>query len=357
MEVIGEGSVVQRDMSKPRSRCRKWELSVLVRDNNKKKHKTRTINDVTYSQAKDELELFKDELRGTPVTSDMLFADWFDIWMDRRRKSKAYAQRTLVTDTNKLIPAVDMLGDKNVGSITSDDIRTLYASVSEGDTPSGKPWSAGSVSRLRTSLSKMFADAIEEGIAASSPVTGVPIPKQDSEVLGKAMPLEKMNEVLSMLDYEVPPERAVALALGCGLRRSECCAVEDTDIVNSSVVVSSSCDEEGNLKPTKNGLSRTVPMPPPVADGFSSVVIDGRICDMLPHSLSRWWSRNRKRFGCEEYRFHDLRHSYATRLAASGVHMRVAMELCGWKSIAMAAKVYTHVSDDMQRDAVLKAFS
>lgn len=356
MEVLGHGSLVQRDMSKPRSRCRKWELSVIVRVNGEKKPKTRAFHG-TYSQGQVALAAFVEELRGTPVTSDMPFADWVDVWTERRERSGAYAARTLSTDSDKLVPAVDMLGDKAIGSITPEDIRGLYAAVMDGDTPSGRPWSPASVSRLRTTLSKLFADAVSEGLLASSPVTNVPTPKVDTANAGNALEPLRMDEVLSALDYSRPPHRAVALALGCGLRRSECCALSWEDVSSTSVTVRRSCDEDGNEKPTKNGTVRTIPMPPTVADGMNAARGTGPVCDMLPHSLSRWWTRNRSRFGCDGLRFHDLRHSYATRLAASGVHMRVAMELCGWKSIAMAAKVYTHVSDDMQRDAVMRAFS
>ena len=99
-----------------------------------------------------------------------------------------------------------------------------------------------------------------------------------------------------------------------------------------------------------------MPMPAVVAAGLESVRGAGKVVDMLPHSLSTWWRRNRASLGCEGYRFHDLRHSYATRLAESGVHVRVAMELCGWASVDVAMRVYTHVADAARTDAVARAF-
>jgi len=355
MEVLGHGSLVQRDKTKPRSRCRKWELSAMVDEGGKRRRKTRSFSG-TYSQGQEALAAFVEELRGTPVTSDMTFAEWVDVWNGRRVASRAYSERTLSTDAEKLAPALSKFSGRAIGSITGDDIRDLYASVMAGDTPSGRPWTPGSVSRMRTSMTKLFSDAVAEGIVASSPVSGVPIPKVDEGNAGNALEASRMDEVLSALDYSRAPHRAVALALGCGLRRSECCALSWDDVSSGSVTVHRSCDDGGNTKPTKNGRARTVPMPPIVAAGMSGARGTGMVCDMLPQSLTHWWTRHRADFGCDGYRFHDLRHSYATRLAASGVHMRVAMELCGWRSIAMAAKVYTHVSDDMQRDAVLAAF-
>ncbi len=45
----------------------------------------------------------------------------------------------------------------------------------------------------------------------------------------------------------------------------------------------------------------------------------------------------------ETTRFHDLRHSYATLLIQQGVHLRVAMEILGHRSITITADTYAHV--------------
>jgi integrase len=50
-------------------------------------------------------------------------------------------------------------------------------------------------------------------------------------------------------------------------------------------------------------------------------------------------------------RFHDLRHSHATQLLASGVHPKIAQERLGHSTIATTLDLYSHVSDTMQEDA------
>jgi integrase len=42
-------------------------------------------------------------------------------------------------------------------------------------------------------------------------------------------------------------------------------------------------------------------------------------------------------------RFHDLRHTCATRLLTKGVHPKIASELLGHSSIAVTLDTYTHV--------------
>ncbi|MGA8651518.1 MAG: tyrosine-type recombinase/integrase [Xanthobacteraceae bacterium] len=53
-------------------------------------------------------------------------------------------------------------------------------------------------------------------------------------------------------------------------------------------------------------------------------------------------------------RFHDLRHSHATQLLASGVHPKIASERLGHASVGITLDLYSHVTDTMQGDAAIK---
>lgn len=354
MKVIGTGSVVQRDKSRPRARCRDWELSVVVESDGKRRRRTRAFHG-TWTEAHGALAEFVAELDG-PDPEDMTVSDWLKEWTMRREKSGAYAPRTLRTDAEKLRPFNDMYGKRLVRDVSREDVRALYRAVMGGETPSGRKWSAHTVSRMRTVLGKFFRDAVREGVADSDPTKGVDVPRRPA-TSGRAMPRGDMDGLLSGLDWKRAGHRAVALALGCGLRRSEICALRWEDVRDGSVHVRRSSDEDGADRRAKTDAGhRCVPMPAVVAAGLESVRGSDKVVDMLPHSLSTWWRRNRASLGCDGYRFHDLRHSYATRLAESGVHVRVAMELCGWASVDVAMRVYTHVADAARTDAVARAF-
>lgn len=53
----------------------------------------------------------------------------------------------------------------------------------------------------------------------------------------------------------------------------------------------------------------------------------------------------------EDFRLHDTRHTFASRLAMEGVELLTIKELGGWKSLAMVAR-YAHLSPSHRRDAI-----
>jgi len=53
-----------------------------------------------------------------------------------------------------------------------------------------------------------------------------------------------------------------------------------------------------------------------------------------------------------QIRLHDLRHSHATHMLASGVHPKIAQERLGHSSVGITLDFYSHVLPRMQAEAV-----
>ncbi|MGB0670895.1 MAG: tyrosine-type recombinase/integrase [Rhodospirillales bacterium] len=69
------------------------------------------------------------------------------------------------------------------------------------------------------------------------------------------------------------------------------------------------------------------------------------------------FDRARKEAGLEDVRFHDLRHTFASRLVQQGVSLYEVMHLTGHKSVSMVQR-YAHLAPDFQEAAIraLEAF-
>jgi integrase len=57
--------------------------------------------------------------------------------------------------------------------------------------------------------------------------------------------------------------------------------------------------------------------------------------------------------GLPPVRFHDLRHTAATLMLGRGVHPKIVSEMLGHSTVSITLDLYSHVSETMQREAVL----
>ena len=348
------GHVRQKE-KKPRAKCRVWDLVVNLPCEDGKYPKRVRRFEGAYREAQAALQDLIAEVEGTSAGGMSTFSAYAREWHGRRVASMAYAQRTMDRELHRIKTAEMHLGSHEMRSVTRSDIEGLYASLMSGDSPSGKRLRPWTISSIHTTLSKLFSDAVSDGDIPSNPCDGVRLP-QRSAADGRVPTTQEVDSMLAQLDMSDARHRALALCAGCGLRRSEAVAVEWVDLADGVLHVWRSLDDSGVPKPTKTGEERDVPVPSAIREALEQHRRVGQICAMTPPALSRWWRRNRHRWGMDGVRLHDLRHAYATRLAEAGVHPRVMMQLGGWASVNVCMKIYTHVHDVALGDAVARAF-
>jgi len=109
----------------------------------------------------------------------------------------------------------------------------------------------------------------------------------------------------------------------------------------------------------KNGESRNIPMNDVLTTTLQAVKMKAstegpvfRTPQGGPYRNFRTaFERAVQQAGLEDFTFHDLRHTFASRLVMAGVDLPTVKELLGHKGIAMTLR-YTHLSTDHKQRAV-----
>ena len=133
----------------------------------------------------------------------------------------------------------------------------------------------------------------------------------------------------------------VHIAINTGLRQGELLQLTWRDIDWNAGILT--------VQETKAGDKRRMPMNSTVL-GVLTSLREGCATEptnhVFPHGaryLRRAFERAVKAAGLIPFRFHDLRHTFASRLAMQGANDRTLMALGGWKSPAMLSR-YAHLS-------------
>lgn len=144
-------------------------------------------------------------------------------------------------------------------------------------------------------------------------------------------------------------------ALHTGFRASELRSLtwQDVDFRRRTITVRAGY--------AKNGESRTVPMNEVLTTTLKAVKlhnVDGErvFCSRqgTPYrSFRTAFERAACLAGVVDFTFHDLRHTFASRLVMAGMELPTVKELLGHKDISMTMR-YAHLSSDHKQAAVKK---
>lgn len=387
-EVSGQGSIVQLEKDKPRSKCRKWQLRVslgLDPKTGKYLRKTRVFNG-TYNQAKAALREFIDEIEHDRVQgrTAYTFEEYSRRYLDMRRAKKEVAETTLDKQEWQFKAACHHIGHMKLEDVTPTVLDEMYVAMMQGDTLSGRKSGGSYVNQIHDNITLVFQQAVREEVLVSNPCNGANPPKMDTKAK-KAIHPDRVRELVAELDPTDPHECAYLLALTLGLRRGEICGLSwcDIDFERGIVDISHSYDSHGNLKETKTKAGmRLLPLSDTTkeallamreaqrrqfektnlyrkpSEGYLEQKEDGPVIAghygerVIPSTMSRWWTTDRAKYGLDGYTLHELRHTYLTMLAMGGVHPKVMQELAGHYSSQITMDIYTHVNMDAKREAV-----
>jgi len=217
---------------------------------------------------------------------------------------------------------------------------------------------------LHARVAQRYSDAVHDGLVAKSPCS-----RRTSPKAGKQRAYVATTEQVWALHDAMPDHLRAAVLLGAfaGLRLAEACGLRLTDVDFMRGVVSPAVQYPA--EPLKSDTSmNAVPVGQQLALQLAAHVErwpsrDGAVLvNELGRQLSPWTlerairSARGKVPGLPEgFRYHDLRHFYASLLIASGADVKVAQTRLRHASATTTLNTYGHLwpdSDDSTRAAI-----
>lgn len=244
------------------------------------------------------------------------------------------------------------------------------------DTDGEKTLRKGStVNRYLQLLSKIFELAFEEGLVDSNPVRRVPL-ESEGEGRERYLTYDEEERLLPVLDGRLSHLRApVIVAVDTGMRKVTELLRLQIEHVNfgESPLFFNIGGKDVEVRPnhllvvkSKNKRPRTIPMTARVRAELLSVIQqrrEGPVFCSFRTGVNLVEIKKGFRRACElagipygqstpgGLTFHDLRHTFATRLAERGVGETKRMALLGQSSTKMVRR-YSHATPDALAEAV-----
>lgn len=206
------------------------------------------------------------------------------------------------------------------------------------------------VNRELAFLKHVYNVAIRDSQTERNPVSKIKLLREPS---GRVRYLTDEEEARLMAAFPTDADRQrVTILLQTGLRKSEFFGLRWKDVDLRAGVLT--------IPRSKNGETRHVPMTSNVRGIFSRLPRSLDSSSLaFPNSVGtpelRWAKKTFqaavRTAEIDDFRFHDLRHTFASRLAMAAVDLLAIKDLGGWKSLAMVQR-YAHLSPAHRREAI-----
>ncbi|MBN1270903.1 MAG: tyrosine-type recombinase/integrase [Candidatus Aminicenantes bacterium] len=206
------------------------------------------------------------------------------------------------------------------------------------------------VNRYLTILKRMYNVAIEWGYTKGNPVNAVKsFPKAD-KLKERILPQDEEERLLEAASAHLKP--IIIMALNTGMRRGEILNLKWNDVNLEA--------KEIKLVKTKSGRSRIVDINSVLLKELSGLLKTGKKQDFVflnpktgkPYNkLQTSFDGACRRADIKGLRFHDLRHTFASRLVGKGVDLIKIKEILGHSTVKITER-YTHSDRKEKKKAV-----
>ncbi len=298
------------------------------------------------------------EFNKPSIKAEPTVGEYINIWLDKRRKSTRESTMysyQLYAD-KYFLPT---LGNVPIRKLTYRSVQSFYDKLATEH-------KSNSLRKYNCVLKGALDEAVRDEIIKANPADRVEFPKQD-KFEGSAYTAEQMFALLRAVQGVGEPLQACVVLAGCyGLRREEALGLrwKDIDFENGCLHICNTVTKAGNkvveAERTKTKKSqRDIPLVDSTIDYLKFLkeeqISNGLKLDRVvrkpdgtyptPDYITHAFTKLLKKAGLPHIRFHDLRHTAATLLSASGVKPKQISEFLGHESVLTTLDIYADVYD------------
>jgi integrase len=278
-----------------------------------------------------------------PEAEGTALADLIDdaiVWYESHRP------KSMPTVKGQLETIKAGLGDKIAETLTAGDVDAWITSH--------KDWTPATMNRYKSALSRTLQLAVIDGTLKSNVARLVTARREQNERV-RWLSDDEESRLRTAIEKLCPAQiAAFTVAIHTGMRKSEQFSLtwDEIDFDRKRIFLSQ----------TKNGSDREVPMNKMVIavltdlrasrDADDVHVFHANRCgDRQLKNPRKWFDAVLTEAKIENFHWHDLRHTFCSRLAMAGVDLRTVMELAGHKSITVATR-YAHLAPEHNQEAI-----
>jgi len=270
----------------------------------------------------------------------------FDQFVKRYLEYSKGNKRSWTRDVTSSIALLRFFSGKSLNQITSWAVEGYKSKRQKEITHYRKPPSKATINRELACLKHMFTKATDWGVVTSNPVKKVKLfPEKPGKL--RILSNEEFSKLYSASYETLKP--ILMMAVNTGMRRGEILELKWDDVNMKQGFI--------NVRDSKNSESRDIPINDVLMETLESVKNTTNAIYVLERngdpikSFKKGFYSALRRSGIKKCRFHDLRHTFATRLIMAGVDIVTVQELLGHKDIRMT-KRYSHPTPEHKKQAV-----
>ncbi|WP_253905155.1 tyrosine-type recombinase/integrase [Arthrobacter sp. H14] len=284
-----------------------------------------------------------------PKTAKLTVGEWCATWLHGYGTKRSSTVRQARTHAKHIVAA---FGNRPLGQLRPSEVRAWTVKLkNEG-------YADSTVYALHSRLGQIMTDAVHDGIIPRSPVS-----RRTSPGAGKQRPYVATTAQVWALHDAMPDSMrpAVLLAAFAGLRVAEAVALRTGDVDFMRGIITPSVQYPS--EPLKTEISRMpIPIPRdlatdlnrvPVKWGTTALVTGEFGRSIAPYTLETAFRTARATVeGLPEgFRYHDLRHYFASLLIAAGLDIKTVQARLRHASAKTTLDTYGHMWPDKDESA------